>query len=189
MQNESNINPRIITLVYIAIWGLWIIVFWWSVRAALPYNPIRLPFGERIVQQLIPQGWKFFTRNPREEDLTVVARNGDNEWVDVVRGPNGSVQNVFGLKRDSRAQGIELGLLTSAVPKDRWGECKQQPSSCLNVETTPSIVAENTMPNPTLCGDLGFVLQEPIPWAWSRARKPVIMPSKVLKMNVLCFHP
>lgn len=166
----------------------WGAVFSYSVHGALPTNPIKLPLEQKVYAQVwMPQGWKFFTRDPREEEVAAFVRAEDGGWRSALHGPNGSPSNLFGLSRATRAQGIELGLLTTAANRFEWLECKERLEVC--VEKAPLAAnVKNVTPAPTLCGEVGLTLQPPVPWAWSRARKKVTMPSKALRVNVQCSN-
>ena len=158
----------------------------YSSHGALPVNPIKLPLEQSVYPQVwVPQGWKFFTRSPREEEVGAFVRAPGGGWVTGLIGANGSAANLFGLRRATRAQGIELGLLVTAVDKDAWQPCKERLEVC--VEKAPLVGnVRNVTPDPTLCGEVGLTLQPPVPWAWSRARRKVTMPSKAVRVNVQC---
>ena len=158
----------------------------YSIHAALPYNPINLPFAKQLqLDVFVVQGWKFFTRNPREEDIFVYKKDGYGNWLPALVGVNGSPVNFFGLRRSTRAQGVEIGLITTAIKQDQWYACRQSAETC--VTDAPMIGFQSThLLEPTLCGEIGLVLRPPIPWAWSRARKEIIMPSKGVRVNLLC---
>lgn len=166
----------------------WGVLFAYSVHAALPSNPIKLP-AEMSVQPNVwmPQGWKFFTRDPREEEISVFVRDAEGRWVSGLRGANASPRNFFGLSRATRAQGIELGLLTTAAGtiKDAWQPCRDRLEACVERSQLVGEVT-NITPDPTLCGEVGLTLQEPVPWNWSRSKRKVTMPSKAMRVNVIC---
>lgn len=166
--------------------SFWTVILGYSIHAALPINAIELPFGESVYARLwLPQGWKFFTRDPREDDIKAFIRKREGEWTNAMNGPNGSPSNFFGVSRVSRAQGIELGLLTTAVRKSAWQPCKEEPESCLEA-ASPLASMKNITPKPTLCGEVGLVLQPPVPWAWSKSADEITMPSKVIRIVVQC---
>lgn len=186
LNQNTRKNFQLASLFFAVIIGFWVLLFAYSIHSALPFNPIKLPFARQFsVNVFMTQGWKFFTRNPREEDFKVLTKDENGIWANALRGANASPRNLFGLKRDTRAQGIEMGLVVSAIPKEKWQKCEEKPEVCLEHAPT-ALVFNDAIQNPTLCGELGLALQEPIPWAWSRARKDVIMPSKVLRVEVVC---
>lgn len=186
-QKENDLkNYGLLGAVFLLLVGFWVMLFVYSIHSALPYNPIKLPLANYLKANVfMTQGWKFFTRNPREEDFRVFVKDSNGKWTNALRGANASPINFFGLKRDTRAQGIEMGLIVSAIQKDKWQKCTDKPEICLESAPT-ALVFNNVIQSPTLCGELGLALQEPIPWAWSRAKKEVIMPSKALKVEVVC---
>ena len=165
---------------------VWISVFAYSIHAAMPYNPISLPLSQKLhLNVLLIQGWKFFTRNPREDDIFVFKQDENGQWSSALIGTNGSPQNVFGLRRATRAQGIEIGLITTTIKTDEWSECKERAETC--VANAPLVGYRSIQtPEPTLCGEVGLVLRPPVPWAWSRAKKEVVMPSKAVRIHLLC---
>ncbi len=163
----------------------WTMVCLYAVHAGMRFNPVRLPFEDRIrVPLWIPEGWAFFTRDPREADLFVFSRRASG-WVNASLGPHSRPSNAFGLNRASRAQAIESGMLIGRLPKSAWRDCKGEPSACLDAAPVQALVS-NSAGRPTLCGSIGFVLQKPLPWAWSRSRHKTIMPSQVMRLEIQC---
>lgn len=169
-------------------WSLGPLLFWgvfflYSFHAALPANPIRLPFAEAVdIRTMAPQGWAFFTRDPREADIDV--RAAEAAWTSLLH-PNNSTFSLLGASRDARAQRIELGMLSTRIPSAKWVRCKGDPAICLE-ESRVVLHLENDYPIPTLCGDLGFVKAPPVPWAWSGTERSIHMPSKISRVTVSC---
>ncbi|WP_246062808.1 SdpA family antimicrobial peptide system protein [Paenibacillus ehimensis] len=161
----------------------WIYIFLLAIHTALPANALTsLPLKEELkIIQWFPQGWGFYSKNPREPYFYVYEVPGNKlagQW------PNNRVDNAFGLLRFGRSQGVEAGLLTSKIPSNSLTECKENPVECLN--QLQAIEVENPSPFPTICGDVGFVYQEPIPWAWSKGGEETVMPSKLVRVKVAC---
>src|SRR5256885_14361051 len=114
-----------------AVFG-WSTVFCYSIHVRLPFNPIRLPFESKLpIIAIVPQGWGFFTREPREPSVEVFTQNG-HPLID----SNASPSNYFGLSRRTRALGVELGLILSQVREDQWKK-----------QTTP-LTINNPTPKP-----------------------------------------
>lgn len=167
--------------------ALWLLLAFYAVDAALPSNVVHLPF-ENVVQArtLVPQGWGFFTRSPREADLEpYVLDEASGDWADVSRAPHSEARNVFGLRRASKAQRIELALVRSGVPKEAWSDCEGDPFDCLDTSEASGPIT-NGSPGPSICGTVGLVSQEPVPWAWARSGRDIDMPSRVARVEVNC---
>jgi antimicrobial peptide system SdpA family protein len=166
-----------------------LLLFVYSAHGSMVYNPVRLPFEDRLTSRLFfPQGWKFFTKNADDPSLLAFKLETDGRWVSALLGANGERRNWFGFTRRARAQGVELGLLLEKVPTD-WAHteesrCNRDPASCL--QDARSFRVRNVTPGPTLCGTVGIVAQKPVPWAWSRDRDRLVMPSSVIKLEVQC---
>jgi len=164
----------------------WLLVVGYVAHGGLPFNPIKLPYASEIrISRWVPQGWAFFTRNPREDDTLLFERSATGHWVSAMAAPHAQSRNVFGLNRKSRAQQIEMAVLFYEVPEDAWGVCESAPQACL-ANATVSDTVENTSPRPTLCGDVGIARQPPVPWAWSASAGSITMPSKVARLKVNC---
>jgi antimicrobial peptide system SdpA family protein len=176
-----------------ALGGLVLLValFWaaavaYAIHPALPYNAVRLPFAaemRRVV--LAPQGWAFFTRDPREEKQTLFARGADRAWRSALLAPHARLANTLGLNRRSRSQGVEAAMLMEHAPDEAYVECREAPSACL-LRLPAGVKVRNASSHPTLCGAVAVVLQPPVPWAWLGTRRPVVMPSRILPLEVSC---
>src|SRR5262245_5362158 len=84
----------------------------YAANAVLPFHPFELPAEESLqLSRWIPQGWGFFTRDPREPDPYIFLRAADGRWRPAAQAPNKPPAHGLGLSRSSRALGIEMGLL------------------------------------------------------------------------------
>lgn len=162
------------------------IVTSYSLHAGMRFNAIRLPFEEKLDMPLfLPQGWKFFTRDAREERTFPFARIAGRGWVSAAPGANGDSGHLLGARRDSRAHGAEIAALMHQAEGTSWTACTASSSDCLDAVST-LVVVVNTSPRPTLCGDIGIVRQAPVPWAWSRDAQDTTMPSRAIRLAVQC---
>lgn len=71
---------------------------------------------KNVLQELAPQGFGFYSKNPREETFYF-------ETEENLKIPNFQLANLFGLSREGRAQAIELGKIYTEIPKDYWKLC------------------------------------------------------------------
>jgi antimicrobial peptide system SdpA family protein len=158
----------------------------YSVHAALPPNAIQLPFADRIeARKWAPQGWAFFTRDPREPDVIAYLPSISGSWRRDASGPQAQVAYAFGWSRRLRAKGVEMGRLLTVLRPSDWRECHAEPPLCFGSLPVQSRL-RNSSPIPSLCGDVAFVQQEPVPWAWFTSGVQVTMPSKVIRVKVSC---
>lgn len=171
--------------VAIAVGLAWIVAIGYSSYPALPYSPVRLPYAKQLHTFLwAPQGWSFFTRNPREEKRTAYVLRGST-WESVLLAPHGRLSNLGGLRRKSRAQLLEIGRLVNGLPEDAWLPCEESVEECL-AKLPPGRAVKNTFPEPTMCGTTAIVLQRLVPWAWAQSPTPVTMPLRVVPLEVSC---
>ena len=67
-----------------------------SIISVLPQNPLSLERSKAVViSQLMPQGWGFYSKDPREEYLNIYTADSEisAQW------PNMSLSNLFGVDR------------------------------------------------------------------------------------------
>jgi len=164
--------------VFLAYAGLFV----YALHPLMGYTAMTLPAERSLaVASVLPQGWKFFTRDPRE-DHTRMYRLENGSWVEATLGPNFSPGLAFGLSRRARAQGVESARILQQF-NDTSRVCEGDVLACLR-DTAPGEEVRNASPAPTLCGDVAIVFQGQVPWAWRHAETP--MPSRIARMRVRC---
>ncbi|MFC7709937.1 SdpA family antimicrobial peptide system protein [Micromonospora lupini] len=153
---------------------------------SLPPNPLSPPQqDQQKVRLFIPQGWGFFTISPRRAQLSPMRPASGGGWTDAGAGHLAVPADGFGVNRIRRAQGTEMALLLRGVRAGDWTPCSEQPGQCL-AAVRPLGRVHNLAARPTLCGPVGFVRQEPLPWAWRASAGRTVMPSSVLRLEVAC---
>lgn len=184
-QRESALSsPRTKGVFAILVAMGWGVVASYAIHAGMRPNPIALPLEDvDVVRAILPEGWRFFTKNGEEDNTFVYAHVG-NEWVSAIEESPTSLHFLLGANRTGRYRGVEMGLITAALGKTAWTSCSGDPVSCLSELPVTSIGPVSN--RPTLCHELGLVQQPPVPWAWARSQRPVVMPSKVARVVVSC---
>ncbi|EJR26667.1 MULTISPECIES: SdpA family antimicrobial peptide system protein [Bacillus] len=159
------------------------ILFTFALFNALPDSPIRKEEkGFNMAIQFMPQGWGFFSKSPRDETIFVHELQGSNH----IQWPNNTAENLFGISRKGRGQGIELGLITSSLKKEDWITCDDGIKECKKKEKLNAIEVENSTPVPNVCGPYIVETREPVPWAWAKITDGENYPTKIVKVNVKC---
>jgi antimicrobial peptide system SdpA family protein len=185
MESCESRRSRAVGLLVAGMWAAATVVAVYAAHVPMPYNPIHLPLEKAIPAAVfLPEGWKFFTRDPHEESIFVMER-GPEGWTPMAGSANGSLVNWLGASRMGRARSVELGQLMEQVSKTEWKECEQTPASCLDGIATP-VRLKTASTRPQLCGLHAVVAQKPVPWAWRDSDPPVTMPSRVLLVEVQC---
>ncbi|WP_309067464.1 SdpA family antimicrobial peptide system protein [Microbacterium sp.] len=135
-----------------------------------------LPIGEllptttqsqlRGVQQVAPQGWAFFTKSPRGQVHFPYRSDGSDGWITADRGPNAQLRWAFGLNRESRLTEFDVQTVLAQVEDDWWQECSKSASDSQCLDNTPAHEVSAVGHDLRLCGDVGLVRREPVPWAY-----------------------
>ena len=148
-------------------------------------NPIEITNAvDSRVFNLIPQGWAFFTRDPREAQITIYKIENDSILTPYPQR-HSSFTNLFGLKRTSSKILTELQLLKlkttdSLYSNLKWNYQANQYSKIPSEE----FEYKNEIFNPILLGNFIVVYQKPVPWAWSKSIEKIKMPSKVIRFKI-----
>ena len=185
MRNQTSLDEqRILLLTRVGLAVFWALAIGYVVIASVMDHPLRASYRER--QNLIaisPQGWAFFTRNPRESVERIYQRQSA-QWRPTSFS-NSSPRNLFGVRRAARAVSAELASMLGQIPQGRWTSCTDSLDVCLR-QASPPIRVENKSTLRTLCGEVAVERRPPVPWAWSRRIDRINMPGKVLRFTAVC---
>lgn len=93
--------------------------------------PILNHNATKIISYLFPQGWGFFTKDPKEVTIDIYQLEGKS--LKLISINNFSTQNLFGFSRAARYVGYEFGNLGKHIPntayKNEIGSvCKSYPN-------------------------------------------------------------
>jgi len=156
----------------------------WVLRAGPVDSPLRADFTTRRgMIAFFPQGWAFFTRDPREA-VDRAYRPGA-PLVPLLYA-NSSPRNLLGLGRGARTLNVELAALLHELPASAWQSCDAPLERCVEARAGGRVAIVNRFPEPRICGDVVVERQPPVPWAWGRAIDETHMPSKVARLDVRC---
>ena len=166
------------------IYPIMICVFWGIVlsyvfKSSVPVVSNMSHHEKASLFNFFPQGWGFFTRNPREEELILYRIEKDT----TVRftQTNSSSSSYFGLSRKNRLINIEASIVVSEVDDSLWIPMKGR-ELVLDLNTYTDTIVNNFKPC-HIQGDFFLVMQERIPWAWSES--DIIMPYKYVKVHII----
>lgn len=158
-----------------------------QVLACLPSTPIDTSFIRSPLRQtLFPQGWGFFSRNPRAERIVAFQPNLDLDgvWTPLPARPS-LLEARLGFDRSHRAGNRQLGMILEELDRKDWRACQSRIDACLQVAEYSAVIQNDTS-KPVVCGPIGLVKQDPIPFAWAEFRDEVKMPILAAKVFVQC---
>ncbi|WP_304452132.1 SdpA family antimicrobial peptide system protein [Nocardiopsis sp. YSL2] len=140
------------------------------------------------VQTAVPQGWSFFTRDPQEPRITAYEETAGEGWRHADTGGNGAAKWFFGANREGRLQSVEMGVILADIGHDSWIECSTvDQSECLDSVADRAFgPVVNESRRPQLCGRVGIIRRQIIPWAWQGAGASPDMPLSAVVVEVRC---
>jgi antimicrobial peptide system SdpA family protein len=177
-------NIKLVSFTFI-VCGIWLVFIVYITIAFLPFNP--LSTGKTMKSKLlnfVPQGWAFFTKNPRLPQTFIYQKKGST--LECLTDGNGGMNVFFGADRTLRYKnGLEVSYLLKKVDNSCWTECKIDLLKFVNSNDLITVNIDNDLDCKSLIGEFYVQKIEPIPWAWSRSESSIIMPSTVIKINIL----
>ena len=145
-------------------------------------NPVRLSYNNaQELYSILPQGWAFFTRNPKEEVLQLYKEDKSNLKL-INNSASLSFKDVFGLKRDVRKKSAELAEIIKKIPSEKWETKKSSDKmkNLINLKISDTVI--NVFNNKLLTGDYIIVRSRRKPWAWSNSS--ITLPYRCIKIHV-----
>ena len=165
----------------------WIGVAGFAVHSNMRFTAVRKPALESDPRLFLPEGWKFFTKNPQTmRVLTFAQDDAEGGWT-LQTSRNAAMTNLFGVVRKSGGQGVELAHALKSLPTGSWQKCTDKESDADCLDRIPlKLSFGNSHPNPQLCGSIGLIARKPVPWSWARLERMTKMPTAAVRLQVKC---
>lgn len=178
--------PATLTAVKAAVRATWAAVVLGVLVLAAPNNPL-LPRAQHrnTMLLLLPQGWAFFTLDPREPDTFLYRELADG----TVREVETQGYREFPLgaaDREGRLVGHELRLLAARFAPDVWTGCRGDLAPCLAALPPAPVTLAEPFRSVPACGRLVLESRPPAPWAWWRRDPGLRMPSRLIRLEAPC---
>lgn len=163
----------------------------YSISSSIPATIFTLPYFDEVKPNAVsamPQGWAFFSKSPRDPSIAPYRANGDGSYASLSKLPTTRVENLFGVSREGRAQGVEVALISGGpVPTD-WTECDSpviEECAELAAEKPPKTVL-NGVSSPSICDEVFLVQTTPVPWSFRNQTELREKADKIIKLQVEC---
>jgi antimicrobial peptide system SdpA family protein len=179
--SKYKFSVTYVTGLICTILGLFIVFF-----SSMQFNPIQNKYEKkRETFILVPQGWAFFTRSPREAQTIIYKVEG--KGLVLLDHKHSDFANWMGLSRRASVIMSEMQIVKSKLHDSVFVDTKWNYQTCkIGLYPSDGIEVENEVNDPILCGDFVLVFQKPIPWAWSKSLKDIEMPATAVKVTVRC---
>lgn len=182
---KTKNRSKRVWLARTAIYAAWVSAILWVATSSLD-SPLR-PSRRAQVRMLtvMPQGWAFFTRDPRLP-LLIVFERVDGRFHPAVE-INASRGNYFGLKRISRRFDLEIAAIMAQVPDTAWFSTRSKIAEFEAVANRQrSFSVPNRAPRPRVCGEYALVRRPPTPWAWAHLEDTIRHPVTLVRLAIVC---
>ncbi|TGE16820.1 SdpA family antimicrobial peptide system protein [Hymenobacter elongatus] len=155
--------------------------------ASVGTNATETSFQERYMfSALLPEGWGFFTRNPREEKI-VLYRIRPDKTLTLASYRNSDARNLHGLSRRSRRINMEFSRMMAEVQEKDWS--RYQTYSLAELVGSDAIAPVQVAYSPLKFTQLtkGAYLVKRfnlVPWAWAQYPGHFTNPEEYLKVTI-----
>jgi antimicrobial peptide system SdpA family protein len=183
---KSWLSPTGLGALFLLHWLLLSGLIIVAALAAMPFNTLAIPDHIRgRVMTFLPEGWGFFTKNPRDPEMQVaILRDGTLHQLNI--GSSFQARYAFGFSRNPRGQGLEIDELLEQLRDSRlWHSCQHATNSCAEA-LAPQKRILNSVRKATFCGDLILFERGPVPWAYRKTQPTMNMPSRLTRVEVIC---
>ncbi len=165
----------------LAVQGLWIGFGLIILLSSFKNNLVLSPALSAKVRGYFPEGWGFFTKEPREELMDVYFIN--NFGLQEADLANVSAGNLFGLSRESRMKGYELSMILSKIPRKFWKSGNRR-NLMSHINDLPVKVKDVKNFKYFSHGRLLIKMHKPVPWIWANRGQEENTPFKVLRIDI-----
>ena len=174
-----SLKPTAKTVIGLSIF--WVVIIFYIGMASVPFNPLSIPKIKNIdIALLIPEGWGFFTKNPKESTIVFFTKNTRSQWITFTKS-NSDKEFLYGLSRKNRRILAESSNILKSINDTCW---LKRESEVLNFSTLQTLLVKNSFKKPIIKGDFIVVKQERLPWAWSRNYLSINMPYEIIRIQV-----
>lgn len=135
------------------------------------------------LQFLFPQGWAFFTKDPRDVQTTLYKI--ENRTLSELNMKNGATNALFGISRKNRIMLIELAQIVNQIDSISWKDINSKEALLTFSDTAKAIEIGNFVNHSNLVGEYLITKQRPLPWSWRENRDNLFMSAKVVKVKLI----
>lgn len=131
-------------------------------------NPIKTRysiFKMNFLHKSIPEGWGFFTKDPRSENTEIFSKSSDKKLTKI-NLINNQALYFFGANRSARQLNSKLGQISTQVEDENWIKISKEKSKSdidkLDSLNIPIFYASE----PCFFGDFIITKSKPVSWSW-----------------------
>jgi len=138
-------------------------------------NPITTSYQleNEQYQSLFPQGWAFFTRSPKEFQLSLYEIS-EAKYV-LIDLKNAQAKQYFGLNKSNRIVHHKLIQIAREIPNEHWVPYSERINN-INIDSVNEYKLKSHLKElPT--GKYLIKTEKPLAWTWFSTLKPVIVGS------------
>lgn len=166
---------------YYFIWLFWGIIIYITFSSAINVSVSVGHDTRKVVSHLLPEGWGFFTRNPRE--ALVDAYQVSAAGLKPLPLRNTSAANLVGISRKARFVGFELAKAIGYIPQQEWKHARGDLQKNIPAKPYPIELKEKLKYFPA--GEYLFVQYKQMPWAWAKQSQESFRPYLVSRIKIL----
>ena len=136
---------------------------------------------------LIPQGWAFFTKNPRDPQVFIYQVDTIDDSIKLENLRNTQLKYLFGIDRSNRKISSKLSKILQGVDSEFFYTSKKSVEDSIKNDYCSIFKVKVSVKKPILCGLYCLQIKKPKPWSWLRIDTNIITESSIILLNLKCI--
>jgi antimicrobial peptide system SdpA family protein len=141
------------------------------------YSPVISSKNNLVLNNILPQGWSFFTKSPR--DIRVEVLDASTKQKILIK--NSSLNYCFGLQRIPSRICIEVADLVKSIPDSLWNTSSGE----VDLSKGDFIQVKSHFSSPLIKSQIIVINEDRLPWAWAKFQSKINLPFEYVKIEPL----
>jgi len=139
-----------------------------------------------LARIIFPQGWNFFTKPPTDPFFMMYEVSGDGS-LELRTHESSSPEAGFGLSRDMRARGLEIGHLgPQLAAEELWTVCETPSEECLEFSDEAAVDVTNPVEDAEFCGSYVMAEKTVTPRAYRQLTDQRYSVDRMVSLSIEC---
>ena len=139
-----------------------------------------------LARIIFPQGWNLFTKPPTDPFFMMYEVRDDGS-LDLRTHESSSPEAGFGLSRDMRARGLEVGHLGPQLATDElWTTCETPTEECLEYSDEAAVQVTKPVEDAEFCGSYVMAEKTVTPRAYRQITDQRYSVDRMVSLSIEC---